>query len=259
VTVAFDDLHPALRYHIVSTLGWTDLRPTQAEAVAPVMAGENVLLLAPTAGGKTEAAVFPLLSRIAAQGWQGLSVLYVCPLKALLNNIAPRLDRYAGFLGMRVGLWHGDVGEPARQRMLHDPPQILLTTPESIEAMMISARIDHAHFLQDLRTIVVDELHAFAGDDRGWHLMFLLARLEHLTGRRLQRIGLTATVGNAKELLNWFSMQREGHLVGQSSPSTDGDVTADYVGSLSNAVTVVARLHRGERRLVFAESRARVE
>jgi ATP-dependent Lhr-like helicase len=259
VTEAFDDLHPALRYHVVSTLGWTNLRPTQADAVAPVMAGDNVLLLAPTAGGKTEAAVFPLLSRIAAQGWHGLSVLYICPLKALLNNIAPRLERYASFLGMRVGLWHGDVGQPARRRMLQDPPQILLTTPESIEAMMISVRIEHAHFLQDLRAVVVDELHAFAGDDRGWHLMFLLARLECLTGRRLQRIGLTATVGNPKELLSWFSMQREGHLVGQSSPTTDGDVTADYVGSLSNAVTVIARLHRGERRLVFAESRARVE
>ncbi|WMT76291.1 DEAD/DEAH box helicase [Bradyrhizobium sp. Ash2021] len=259
MTEAFDDLHPALRYHIVSTLGWTNLRPTQAEAVTPVMAGDNVLLLAPTAGGKTEAAVFPLLSRIAAQEWRGLSVLYICPLKALLNNIAPRLERYASFLGMRVGLWHGDVGEPARRRMLHDPPQILLTTPESIEAMMISVRIEHAPFLQGLRAVVVDELHAFAGDDRGWHLMFLLARLECLTGRRLQRIGLTATVGNPKDLLNWFSMQREGHLVGQSSPTTDGDVTADYVGSLSNAVTVIARLHRGERRLVFAESRARVE
>lgn len=259
MTEAFDDLHPALRYHIVSTLGWTDLRPTQAEAAAPVMAGDNVLLLAPTAGGKTEAAVFPLLSRVAAQGWPGMSVLYVCPLKALLNNLAPRLERYASFLGMRVGLWHGDAGEPARRRMLHDPPQILLTTPESIEAMMISVRIEHAHFLQELRAVIVDELHAFAGDDRGWHLMFLLARLERLTGRNLQRIGLTATVGNPKELLNWFSMQRVGHLVGQSSPTTDGDVTADYVGSLSNAVTIIARLHRGERRLVFAESRARVE
>ena len=132
VTAAFDALHPALRYHIVSTLGWSDLRPTQAEAVGPLMAGEDVLLLAPTAGGKTEAAAFPLLSLIASQGWRGLSALYVCPLKALLNNLAPRLERYAGFLGMRVGLWHGDVGEPARRRMLRDPPEILLTTPESL-------------------------------------------------------------------------------------------------------------------------------
>jgi ATP-dependent helicase Lhr and Lhr-like helicase len=259
VTAAFDGLHPALRYHIVSTLRWPDLRPTQADAVGPVIAGEDVLLLAPTAGGKTEAAVFPLLSRIAGQEWHGLSVLYICPLKALLNNLAPRLQEYAGFLGMRAGLWHGDVSEPSRRRMLRDPPEILITTPESIEAMMISVRLEHAPFLQNVHAVVVDELHAFAADDRGWHLMFLLARLERLTGRRLQRIGLSATVGNPGELLRWFSVQRGGRVVGEPSSTTSADVTADHVGSIHNAVTVIARLHRGERRLVFADSRTRVE
>ncbi|MCT2580890.1 DEAD/DEAH box helicase [Mesorhizobium sp. P16.1] len=259
MTAAFDALHPALRYHIVSTLGWPDLRPTQAEAVAPLIAGEDVLLLAPTAGGKTEAAAFPLLSRIALQGWRGLSALYVCPLKALLNNLAPRLSLYAEFLGMRIGVWHGDVGEPARRRILRDPPEILLTTPESLEAMMISARLDHAHLLQGIQSVVVDELHAFAGDDRGWHLMFLLARLERLTGRHLQRIGLTATVGNPNEILDWFSMGRGGHVIGPRSPQPGGDVTVDQIGSVSNAISAIARLYGGERRLVFADSRTRVE
>jgi len=259
VTAAFDALHPALRYHIVSTLGWSDLRPTQAEAVKPVMAGEDVLLLAPTAGGKTEAAAFPLLSRIASSEWRGLSALYICPLKALLNNLAPRLERYAGFLGLRIGLWHGDIGEPARRRMLRDPPEILLTTPESLEAMMISARLDHAAFLGNLRAAIVDELHAFAGDDRGWHLLFLLARIEQLAGSRIQRIGLTASVGNPGELIGWFSAGRGGRVVGPTEPVTNGQVTADHVGSVRNAITVISRLHRGERRLVFADSRSRVE
>jgi len=89
--------------------------------------------------------------------------------------------------------------------------------------------------------------------------MFLLARLERLTGRRLQRIGLTATVGNPRELLDWFSVQRGGRIAGESSSTTNADVTADYVGSINNAVTVISRLHRGERRLVFADSRTRVE
>jgi len=259
VTSAFDALHPALRYHIVSTLGWPDLRPTQAEAVGPVMAGEDVLLLAPTAGGKTEAAAFPLISRIAAEGGRGISAIYVCPLKALLNNLAPRLERYAGFVGLQVGLWHGDIGEPARKRMLRDPPEILLTTPESLEAMLISARLDHVAFLGSIRTIVVDELHAFAGDDRGWHLLFLLSRLERLTGHRLQRIGLTATVGNPSELLAWLTLGRGGRVLGPTRPVADGEVTVDYVGSIRNAVTVISRLHRGERRLVFTDSRTRVE
>lgn len=259
MTEAFDALHPALRYHIVSTLGWPDLRPAQAEAVEPVLAGENVLLLAPTAGGKTEAAIFPLLTRQALEKWRGLSVLYVCPLKALLNNIAPRVETYAGFVGARVGLWHGDIGEAARQRMLQEPPEILLTTPESIEAIFISARIDHTKLLRDVRVVVIDELHAFAGDDRGWHLMFLLARLERLTSRRLQRIGLTATVGNTGDLLDWLSVRRGGRVIDPPRGADTADVTVDHVGSVDNAVTVISQLFRGERRLVFADSRARVE
>ena len=93
------DLHPVVQHHVVNTLGWRDLRPLQREAVAPLMAGHDALLLAPTAGGKTEAAALPLLSAMAEQGWSGLSVLYVCPLRALLNNLEPRLAVYASWLG----------------------------------------------------------------------------------------------------------------------------------------------------------------
>jgi ATP-dependent Lhr-like helicase len=255
----FEDLHPALRYHIVNTLGWSDLRPTQRDAIAPLLSGEDVLLLAPTAGGKTEAAALPLLSRIASEGWQGLSALYLCPLKALLNNLHPRLEGYASFVGLRVGIWHGDVSDSARRRMLHDPPSVMLTTPESLEAIMISARTDHAALLGGIRAVVIDELHAFAGDDRGWHLRFLLARLERLTGHRIQRIALSATVGNPQELLEWLTSGRGGRVIGPAAPASDGDVTTDYVGSVPNAVSVLSRLFRGERRLIFADSRSRVE
>ncbi len=255
----FEHLHPALRYHIVNTLRWGDLRPTQADAIAPIHTGEDVLLLAPTAGGKTEAAFFPLLSRSMDQCWTGLSILYLCPLKALLNNLEPRLSLYASFVGRKVGLWHGDVGEPARKRMLKDAPDILLTTPESIEAILVSARIDHQSLLSGLHAVVVDELHAFAGDDRGWHLLAILARLERLAGRRLQRIGLSATVGNPENLLTWLTRNRDGKIVCSAAVSVTGDVLTDHVGSVGNAITVLSRIHRGERRLVFCDSRARVE
>jgi ATP-dependent Lhr-like helicase len=255
----FDDLQAALRYHIVNTLGWTDLHQTQRDAIQPVLSGENVLLLAPTAGGKTEAAIFPMLSRMASEGWRGLSVLYVCPLKALLNNLEPRLRRYASFAGFRVGLWHGDIGSAARRGMLCDPPEILLTTPESLEAILISTKVDHASLLGGVRAMIIDELHAFAGDDRGWHLRFLIGRLERLAGCRIQRIGLSATVGNPDDLLSWLASGRGGRVIGPSRPTSGGDVTADHVGSVANAVTVLSRLHRGERRLIFADSRSRVE
>ncbi len=256
---AFEALHPALRYHIVNTLGWTSLRPTQTEAIEPVLAGQDLLLLAPTAGGKTEAAMLPVLSRVAVAGWRGLSVLYVCPLKALLNNLKPRLQRYASFAGLRAGLWHGDVGDSARRRMLQDPPEVLLTTPESLEAILISTRVDHRALLGQVRIAVVDELHAFAGDDRGWHLRFLLARLERLCDGPIQRIGLSATVGNPEDLLEWLAPGRGGRVIGPSRPTGDGDVLVDHVGSVANAIVVLSRLHRGERRLIFADSRSRVE
>lgn len=255
----FEELHPALRYHIVNTLGWADMRPTQLEAIRPIQSGENVLLLAPTAGGKTEAAAFPLLSRMTNEGWRGLSVLYVCPLRALLNNIEPRLHGYATMLGRKAALWHGDVAASMRRRIVRDPPDLLLTTPESLEAIMISTRVDHAALFAGVRAVVIDELHAFAGDDRGWHLLFLLRRLEHLVGQQIQRIGMSATIGNPEELLAWMSQGRGGRVVGPARAPSDGDVTTDFVGSISNAVTVLSRMFRGERRLVFADSRSRVE
>jgi ATP-dependent helicase Lhr and Lhr-like helicase len=164
---AIDRLHPVVLHHIVNSLGWPGLRPLQEAAVEPLLDGADALLLAPTAGGKTEAAAFPLLSAMAEQHWAGLSVLYVCPLKALLNNLEPRLAAYTSWLGRRAALWHGDTGDSMRRRLLADPPDLLLTTPESLEAMLVSTRVDpHQHFA-DLRAVVVDEVHAFAGDDRG--------------------------------------------------------------------------------------------
>ena len=109
----------------------------------PCWPGQDVLLLAPTAGGKTEAAAFPVLSRMAAEGWTGLSVLYLCPLKALLNNLLPRLETYGGWTGRRVALWHGDTAASRRRAILADPPDLLLTTPESLESMLVSANVDH--------------------------------------------------------------------------------------------------------------------
>ncbi|WP_033825871.1 MULTISPECIES: DEAD/DEAH box helicase [unclassified Kitasatospora] len=266
-------LQPALVHHIVNSLGWRDLRPLQQESIAPLMDGADAVLLAPTAGGKTEAASFPLLSAMEQGRWTGLSVLYVCPLKALLNNLLPRLETYAGWLGRRAALWHGDIPQTARRRILTDPPDILLTTPESIEAMLVSTKVDQHRLFANLRAIVVDEVHAFAGDDRGWHLLAVLERLQRLAGRPIQRIGLSATVGNPDELLHWLQGsgrgQRPAHVVapgvdltpraGAEVAAPPGDIELDYVGSTSNAAKVIAALHRGEKRLVFCDSRQLVE
>ncbi|WP_216911121.1 DEAD/DEAH box helicase [Nocardia noduli] len=268
----WDRLDPVVVHHIVNTLGWPGLRPLQREAIAPLLDGADAVLLAPTAGGKTEAACFPLLSAMEQQHWTGISVLYLCPLKALLNNLVTRIDTYAQWLGRRAALWHGDVTNSRRDRIRREHPDILLTTPESLEAMLIGTKTDHNELLGNVRAVVVDEVHAFAGDDRGWHLLAVLERLQRVTGRSIQRIGLSATVGNPGELLTWLQgsgrTTRPGHVVapGVSLPSvTDvgtpppGDVELDYVGSLENAAKVIAALHRGEKRLVFCDSRRQVE
>src|SRR6266545_3467387 len=121
-----DALDPVLLHHIVNSLGWRDLRPLQEAA--------------------------------------GTSLLYVCPLKALLNNLQPRLERYIGWIGRRAAIWHGDVGSSARKALLWDRPDVLLTTPESLESMLVSTNVDHRLFFEGLQAVVVDEVHAFAGD-----------------------------------------------------------------------------------------------
>ncbi|MER7441263.1 DEAD/DEAH box helicase [Micromonospora avicenniae] len=266
-------LHPVVVHHVVNTLQWPALRPLQDAAVRPLLDGEDALLLAPTAGGKTEAAMFPLLSRMGHENWSGTSVLYVCPLKALLNNLLPRLETYTGWLGRRAALWHGDVTMGRRRKILRERPDVLLTTPESLESMLVSAAVDHDEFFSHVRAIVVDEVHAFAGDDRGWHLLAVLERLSRVAGRPVQRIGLSATVGNPDELLGWLQgsgrAQRPARVVapGLAAPEavatsvsrSASDVELDYVGSVHNAAKVIAALHRGEKRLVFCDSRALVE
>ena len=256
---AFDRLHPSLQYHVVNTLGWSTLRPTQLEAIDPIHAGLHCLLLAPTAGGKTEAAIIPILSTMLTEAWPGTSVLYVCPIKALLNNLEHRLSHYAGLVGRRVAVWHGDVSQSQKQRSLRDAPDILLTTPESIEGMLISTRVDRDSWFGNLRAVVVDELHAFAAGDRGWHLRSVMHRLERYVPHPVQRIGLSATVSNPDELLHWFAPYGQRVVVGTAEVSTDADVTVDYVGSLENAATVIDRLHRGNKRLVFCDSRSSAE
>ena len=258
-TTAFEKLHPALQYHIVNSLGWQTLRPAQLAAIEPILDGKDCLILAPTAGGKTEAAIIPVLSRILGAEWKGLSVVYVCPIKALLNNLEERLSRYTALVGRTVQVWHGDISQSAKAKGLQDPPDILLTTPESLEGMLISLRVDRASWFGALRIVIVDELHAFAGDDRGWHLRAVLGRLKEFATKPVQRIGLSATLGNPGELLRWFSPSGSGRVVGDPTVTTDADVTIDFVGSLDNAATVIARLHRGAKRLVFCDSRAGVE
>jgi ATP-dependent helicase Lhr and Lhr-like helicase len=189
---------------------------------------------------------------------RGIGLSGIGPAAALHH----RLDDYGRLVGRRVAVWHGDVGQPERDRLLAEPPDMLLTTPESLEAMLVSTRVSQDRWFAGVRAVVVDEAHAFAGDDRGWHLLAVLERITRLAGREVQRIALSATLGNPTELLAWLTAtcHRPARVVNPpAEPGPPAGVTLDYVASLDNAAVVISRLHRGEKRLVFVDSRARAE
>lgn len=151
----------------------------------------------------------------------------------------------------RAAVWHGDISQSQKSHAIKDAPDILLTTPESIEGMLVFTRIDRQAWFGNLRVVIADELHAFAADDRGWHLRSVLHRLQQYVPNEMQRLGSSATVSNPTEPLNWFAPTGIKQVVGTSVVSTDADVTVDFVGSLANAATVIARLYSGSKRLAL--------
>jgi ATP-dependent helicase Lhr and Lhr-like helicase len=163
-------------------------------------------------------------------------------------------------VGRRAACWHGDTTQGERKRILADPPDCLLTTPESLEAILVSTKIDHRQFFKSIQAVVIDELHAFAGDDRGWHLLSVFSRIHRLAGRDLQRIGLSATVGNPSEMLVWLSSgsERQRQVVAPAPVAKQApDLQLDYVGSLQNAAKVISLLHQGEKRQRVMEVQVR--
>jgi ATP-dependent Lhr-like helicase len=258
---ALDRLHPHLVHAIVHEVGWRSLRPVQELTIDAVLDGANAVVLAPTAGGKTEASIFPVLSWILAETPPPVAALYVCPIRALLNNQEQRIGAYARMVGLSVFKWHGDVSDARKKSFRASPSHILMTTPESLEVMMISERTDARAVLAGLQTVIIDEVHAFAGDDRGAHLAALLERLVQLVGRDLQRIGLSATVGNPQVIGQWMqgSSARPFRLVDPPREPVVRELAIDSCPDVEEAAFGVARLGRGKKSLVFVESRARAE
>lgn len=257
----FFDLHPHLQHAIVHELGWRSLRPVQEQSARDILRGDNCVILAPTAGGKTEAAIFPILSEVLRRQAQGVFCLYICPIRALLNNQEPRLERYAKMVGLEVFKWHGDVPSSARKRMLKQPPAILMTTPESLEVMLMSPTIKAEALFAQLAVAIIDEVHAFAGDDRGAHLMSILERLRRFCDRDVQRIGLSATVGNPAQIGQWLqgSSERRLSLVDPPRPLAKRELFIDYTDSSAELADLTASWAFGKKSLVFVESRSKAE
>jgi ATP-dependent Lhr-like helicase len=189
---------------LIAEKGWKDLSPIQKAAIPIILNGNDCIVEAPTAGGKTEAVLFPVLTRIAHQKKSSVQILYLAPLRALLNDIELRAETYAKTCGLHCFKWHGDVSQKDKIDEIQNPSQLLLTTPESLEAIMLRKAGWH-RFFADLEVIIIDEAHNFASGDRGSHLISLLARLEKSIRRNPQRIAVTATIGNPEQMLRWLA------------------------------------------------------
>ena len=257
----FSRFHPRLQTAIVSRLGWSSLRPVQEEAGTALLRGDNAIILAPTAGGKTEASMFPTLSQLITDAPRGVGALYLAPIKALLNNQAHRLGTYTEMVGLRRTVWHGDTSASERKAFLRNPTELLMTTPESLEVMLVSKRVDTAALFGELRTVVIDEIHALAGTDRGGHLMSVLERLAALSEFDVQRVGLSATVGNPEAILHWIqgSSRRGAVVVDPPKPPGRRQLLVVHREDLDHIARDAAKLAKHGKSLFFCQSRATTE
>ncbi len=180
--------------------GWQALRSVQnAAAEAIFNTDDNVLLTASTASGKTEAAFFPILTLLDEDPPHSVGVLYIAPLKALINDQFGRLSELCEEAGIQVTRWHGDVAQSQKRRLLRKPSGILQITPESLESLMINKHMEIPSLFGDLRFIVIDEVHSLLRGDRGMQTFCLIERMCRLADCRPRRIGLSATIGNPEE------------------------------------------------------------
>lgn len=201
---AYHRLHPKIRRWIRDQ-GWDELREIQARTIMEVLDSDrDILIAATTAAGKTEAAFLPILTMIANRQASGFSVLYVSPLKALINDQFRRLEELCESMEIPVVKWHGDAPQAEKKKAMSKPYGVALITPESIEALFVRRPADAKRLLSAADFIVVDELHSFLQGPRGLHVASLLRRIDAMAARPARRVGLSATIGDLRQARAWL-------------------------------------------------------
>jgi len=274
MSAVFSLLHPRIREGL-KELGISEPTPPQEKAIIPIIEGENVLLIAPTASGKTEAALLPVFSALMEEEQPpgGIEVIYITPLRALNRDIHKRMMYWADRLGVNVQIRHGDTSQRDRRRQSAKPPRFLITTPETLQAILpTKAMRDH---LKTVRWVIVDEIHDLAASKRGVQLTIGLERLEKVAEGSLQRIGLSATVGNPEEVAGFLGGVHPVNIIEVEVDKVysydvefpeAGDDDFDLASDLSTSPEAAARLRRilalieeKNSTLVFVQGRGQAE
>lgn len=250
---------------------WSELRAIQEEAIAPILAADcDVIISAATAAGKTEAAFLPACSRIAAAPPAGIGILYLSPLKALINDQFRRLESLCDRLALPLTPWHGDVLRSVKSKQKKNPAGIILITPESLESLLLNQAGWCSRAFSTLNYIIIDEFHAFLGTERGCQLQSLLHRVEFIIKRPIPRIALSATLGDIAQVAKYLrpasaefpscviesnalqsdlKVQLRGYLeqINKDGKSTDT--------AFINITNDIYKILRGQSHLIFANSR----
>lgn len=247
---------------ISDKLKWNSLTQIQEETIPEILEGNNCILLAQTAGGKTEAAFLPILSIIDNEKLKPISVIYVSPIRALLNNQENRLKRLGKFIGVDAFKWHGEVDITGKRKFKIEPKHIIATTPESLEVMLMSDSYNSNEMFENIRFIVIDEIHYFADNYRGSQLASIIERIQNYSKFDIQRIGLSATIGNPDEINRWIagSSKRKLKVIKPMSKSNKSKIFIRYIDEITpESFNELTSILRGRKSLFFANGRSNTE
>lgn len=260
--MAYNLLSKPIRRYIYDQ-EWESLRPIQVAAINKILTTQNHYIIAShTASGKTEAAFLPILSKVNPKN-KGVSVLYISPLIALINDQFQRIEELCSYLDVPVTKWHGEASLTKKKKLIKDPQGVVLITPESIESMLGNRLYEAKHLFSNLKYIIIDEIHSFIGSDRGLHLQSILARLKQINKQPFRVIGLSATLGNYQAAKNFTGLPANTFVLRDKSSKTANVVFKYYKCDGSElSIDLLVDLYkevRANKALIFPNSRGRVE
>lgn len=250
-------LNPQLTYFLQYSLRWNNLNEIQLKAIPSISKGKDTLIIAPTASGKTEAALIPVYNEIITNQYKATSVLYIAPLRALINDMKERIDTWNRHFNLTATKWHGDVNRGIKDNYIKNPTDILLITPESLEVILINkTKKEKEKIFNNVKYIIIDEIHYFYDSERGIQLNSLLTRLSKYMDNTTT-IGLSATVKNPKQVAKWINPKENTKIIKTKNEQENKYKIIRY----ENEEEIPQQLEKYTKGkiLIFAKSRREVE